>query len=399
MIGVPGFALEPQGQMAIWAGQPEQRDARCHFDQREKSFLDPRHRNIGIEVPKIDHNKLLHLCKQLLSGGGMPETDAELVAGLLVKAELRGYAGHGVTRVMQYLEFIENKTYDLSASPEVEHEGKVTAVINGKHYIGQVAASLAMQLAIKKAKEHGAGIVCLHRAGHTGRLADYMEMATEQGMIGMGAVSVGSATTTLYGGMKPITGTNPMAFGIPTRNGMPIILDFATASMSMGEIQKRVAKKEKIPDGVMLDGQGRPTNDFKDFRGPPRGVFLPFGGYKGSGVALVTEILGGLLSGNGLGQHWWNKGGHGVNGVFLQAFAVEEFQPLDSFYAKVDELIAFIKSSPCAPGFSEILLPGEAGRRREAKQMETGVEVDDRTWSELTELSAGLGVTEVPKPS
>ncbi len=111
----------------------------------------------------------------------------------------------------------------------------------------------------------------------------------------------------------------------------------------------------------------------------------------------MTEILGGLLSGNGLGQHWWNKGGHGVNGVFLQAFAVEEFQPLDSFYDKVDELIAFIKSSQCAPGFNEILLPGESGRRREAAQLESGIELDDESWSELTELAAELGVTEVPR--
>jgi LDH2 family malate/lactate/ureidoglycolate dehydrogenase len=348
-------------------------------------------------VPKIDHKQLLNFCKELLSAGGMPPADADLVARLLVKAELRGYAGHGVTRVMQYLDFIENKIYDLSARPEVEREGKLTAVVDGKHYIGQVAAHMAMQIAIHKAKEHGAGIVCVRRAGHTGRLADYMEMATEQGLIGMGAVSVGSATTTLYGGMKAITGTNPMAFGIPARNGKSIILDFATASMSMGEIQKRFAKREPIPDGTLLDGNGDPTNDFKIFRGPPRGAFLPFGGYKGSGVALVTEILGGLLSGNGLGKQWWEKGGHGINGVFLQAFAVEEFQPLDSFYDKVDELIAFIKSTPRAPGFSEILLPGEAGRRREAVQLKNGVEVADDTWSELSDLATELGVTEVPR--
>jgi hydroxycarboxylate dehydrogenase B len=349
-------------------------------------------------VPRVDHDQLQTFCKKLLIAGGMPQADAKLVARLLLKAELRGYAGHGVTRVSQYLQFIENKTYDLSATPAVEHEGKVTAVVDGKHYIGQVAAMMAMEIAIRKAKEHGAGIVCLRRAGHTGRLADYMEMATEQGLIGMGAVSVGSATTTLYGGMKAITGTNPMAFGIPARDGKPVILDFATASMSMGEIQKRVAKKEKIPDGILLDGHGNPTNDFKTFRGPPRGVFLPFGGYKGSGVALVTEILGGLLSGNGLGKQWWNNGGHGVNGVFLQAFAVEEFQPLDSFYDKVDELIAFIKSTQCAPGFKEILLPGESGRRRELQQLKDGMEVDESTWSELVELAAELDVKEIPSP-
>ncbi len=352
--------------------------------------------SIEQSVPKINPIELRSFCTQLLHRGGMTAADADLVAQLLVKAELRGYAGHGVTRVAQYLGFIKNKTYDVGARPEIEREGKITAVIDGRHAIGQIAAHMAMALAIKKAKEHGAGIVCLRRAGHTGRLADYMEMATAEGLVAMGAVSVGSATTTLYGGMKPITGTNPMGFGIPARGGRSIILDFATASMSMGEIQKRVAKKEPIPEGVMLDSHGNPTTDFKAFRGPPRGVFLPFGGYKGSGVALITEILGGLLSGNGPGRKWWNKGGHGINGLFLQAFVVEEFQPLDSFYDAVDELIAFIKSTPLAPGFSEILLPGEAGQRRERLQKETGADVDDETWTELVNLAGKLGIIDIP---
>jgi LDH2 family malate/lactate/ureidoglycolate dehydrogenase len=189
-----------------------------------------------------------------------------------------------------------------------------------------------------------------------------------------------------------------MAFGVPARNGRHIILDFATASMSMGEIQKRVAKKEAIPDGVILDGYGNPTNDFKAFRGPPRGVFLPFGGHKGSGVALITEILGGLLSGNGLAKHWWDKGGHGINGVFLEAIAVEEFQPLDEFLDRVDELIAFVKSRKTAPGFKEILLPGEQGRQNEARQIREGVEIDEATWTELKQVAVELGIHQLPKP-
>jgi len=208
----------------------------------------------------------------------------------------------------------------------------------------------------------------------------------------MAAASVGSAVTTLYGGMEPITGTNPMAFGIPARGGKQIILDFATASMSMGEIQKRVRNKEKIPEGVMLDGHGNPTTDFKTFRGPPRGVFTAFGSYKGSGIALITEILGGLLSGNGMGKLYWDNRGHGVNGLFLQAFAVEEFQDLETFYDKVDELIAFIKSTKCAPGFSEVLLPGESGRRREAKNKQQGVDIEEPTWKALTDLAGELKV-------
>jgi LDH2 family malate/lactate/ureidoglycolate dehydrogenase len=349
-------------------------------------------------VPKINHRQLLEFCNQLLAAGGMARDDAELVAKLLVKGELRGYAGHGVIRVNPYLNWIKDSTYQIKDKPAIERQGKITAVVDGKHYIGQVAAHFAMALAIEKAKAHGAGIVCLRRAGHTGRLADYMEMAADQDMIGIAAASVGSAVTALYGGMEPITGTNPMAFGIPARGGRHIILDFATASMSMGEIQKRIRNKEKIPEGVMLDGHGNPTTDFKTFRGPPRGVFQAFGGYKGSGLALITEVLGGLLSGNGLGRQYWNNRGHGVNGLFLQAFAVEEFQDLEKFYDQVDELIGFIKSTKCAPGFSEILLPGEAGKKREAKNKQEGVEIETPIWANLTALAAELGITDVPAP-
>jgi uncharacterized oxidoreductase len=349
-------------------------------------------------VPKFDHDQLRNFTETLLSSAGMPRDDAKLVAKLLVKADLRGYPGHGVTRVAPYLRWIKDGTINLRERPKIVRDGKITAVIEANHYIGQAAAHMAMELAIKKAKEHGVGIVTLRRASHAGRLADYMEMAADAGLVAMGAISVGSGTTTLYGGMERIIGTHPMAFSIPARNGRHIIFDFATASMSMGEIQKRVAKKEKIPDGVMLDGHGNPTNDFKDFHGPPRGVFLPFGGYKGSGVALITEILGGLLSGNGLAKNWWDKGGHGINGVFLQAIAVEEFQPLDEFFDKVDELIAFVKSRKTAPGFKEILLPGEQGRRNEERQLKDGVEIDEATWTELKQVTLKLGIREFPNP-
>ncbi len=312
-------------------------------------------------MPRLDHNELLSFSEQLLSTGGMPQDDSKLVAELLVKAELRGYPGHGVTRIPQYLSFIQNSTINIREKPKVLRDGKTTAVIDGNHYIGQVVARMGMGLAIAKAKEHGVGVVSLH------------------------------------GGMERIVGTNPMAFGIPARNGRHIILDFATASMSMGEIQKQVARKETIPDGVMLDGRGNPTNDFKAFRGPPRGVFLPFGGYKGSGVTLITEILGGLLSGNGLAKNWWKKGGHGINGVFLQAIAVEEFQPLDEFLDRIDELVSFVKSRKTAPGVKEILLPGEQGRKNEARQIKEGVEVDEGAWTELKKLATTLGVGNIPK--
>jgi LDH2 family malate/lactate/ureidoglycolate dehydrogenase len=352
---------------------------------------------VGIEfVPKFQHASLLDFGERLLRTGGVPQSDSKLLATLLVKADLRGYSGHGICRIPPYLAWTKDGTINLSEKPKVIHEGKTTAIIDGNHYIGQVVAHDGMKLAIAKAKEHGVGIVCLRRAGHVGRLADTMEMAAEEGMIGMAAVSVGAGSVTLHGGMERVTGTNPMAFGIPARNGNHIILDFATAAMSMGELQKRLSRNEPIPDNVMLDGYGKPTNDMKVFRGPPRGVLLPFGSYKGSGLNLVVEILGGILSGNGMGREWWDKGAHAVNGVFLQAIAIEEFQTREKFFAGVDELISHAKEIKPAPGFDKILLPGERARKIEARQMREGVELDETTWISLTHLARELEVKDLP---
>jgi uncharacterized oxidoreductase len=333
----------------------------------------------------------------LFSSSGIPVRDAALVAKLLVKAQLRGYPGHGVTRVLQYLSWIRNGTINIQERPLLLRAGKTTAVIEGNHYIGQVAAYEGTELAIKKAKEHGVGIVCLRHAGHVGRLADYMEMAAQENLIGMAAACVGSGNTTLYGGMEGMVGTNPMAFGIPARDGKHILLDFATAAMSMSELQKRAARKKTIPAGVMLDGYGHPTTDFNAFRGPPRGALLPFGGYKGSGLSMLAEILGGVLSENGLGSQWRDKGGAAVNGVWLQALSIEEFQPIDRFLDRVDEFISLIKASKTAPGHQEIVIPGERARQREAQQLEEGIEVDDATWTQLKGLAIELGV-DVPVP-
>jgi LDH2 family malate/lactate/ureidoglycolate dehydrogenase len=348
-------------------------------------------------MPKIKYQELLAFGERLLSSG-IPASDARLVATLLVRADLRGYSGHGICRIPSYLAWTKDGTINLNEKPKVIREGKTTAVIDGNHYIGQVVAHDGMKLAIGKAKEHGVGIVCLRRAGHVGRLADTMEMAAEEGMIGMAAASVGAGSVTLHGGMERVTGTNPMAFGIPARNGNHIILDFATAAMSMGELQKRLARNEPIPENVMLDGYGNPANDMKTFRGPPRGVLLPFGGYKGSGLNLVVEILGGILSGNGMGREWWDKGAHAVNGVFLQAIAIEEFQTREKFFAGVDELVSYAKKIKPAPGFNEILLPGERARKIEARQMKEGVELDEPTWRQLTQLANELGVKDSPDP-
>lgn len=280
----------------------------------------------------------------------------------------------------------------------VVREGKTTAVIDGNLYLGQIVALQGMNLAISKAKEFGVGIVCIARSAHAGRLSDYVELTAEQGMIGIAAASVGSVNIPPYGGMQPFTGTNPMAFGIPAKNGEHILLDFATAASSMSELRRKAARGEPIDEGVMLDGYGMPTSDFNAFLGPPRGVVLPFGGFKGAGLNLVTEILGGLLSGHGPGRRWADHTGAPPNGVFFQALNVDEFQPLEEFLAQVEELKTFAKARKRAPGFEEILLPGERSRKIAAALRRDGIEIDRATWNRLLQCADELGVRSRPNP-
>jgi len=349
-------------------------------------------------VPRFAHPDLVAFGERILGAAGVPAEDATLVAGLLVKSDLQGYTGHGLSHVHSYIERMNSGLIRLDGKPEVVREGKTTAVIDGHFYIGQVVAHGAMKLAMEKAAEHGVGIVCLRHSGHVGRLADYVEMAAEREMIGFATVSVGGGNIAAYGGMQPIAGTNPMAFGIPDKDGRHIILDFATSSMSMGELNNRVATKEPLPEGILLDGHGNPTTEFSAFRGPPRGVMLPFGGHKGSGIHVMAEILGGLLSGNGRGMTWLDKGASAVNAVFLQAISVEEFQPLEEFVGQVEELAAFIRSRKPAPGFDEVRVPGDGSRKTAERQRREGIEMREDVWRHLLETAERMHVTDIPKP-
>ena len=329
---------------------------------------------------------------------GVRPPDAHLVATLLVKADLQGYSGHGLSHIHSYIERMKNGLIQLEAEPEAVRKGKTTAVIDGHFYIGQVVAHRGMELAIEQAEEHGVGIVAVRRAGHVGRLADYVEMAAERGMIGFAATSVGGGNIAPYGGMQPIAGTDPMAYGIPGKDGEHIIFDFATSAMSMGEFNKLVESGERIPEGILLDGYGTPTTEYSGFRGPPRGVMLPFGGHKGSGLHIVADILGGLLSGNGKGMDWLDRGASAVNAVFLQAIDVEEFQPLDEFVQRVADFAAFVRSRKPAPGFEQVRLPGDRSRETARRQLREGIELRDEIWERLVETAEHLGVSEIPRP-
>ena len=244
---------------------------------------------------QFHHHELESFAVRLLEAAGFEPTDAALVAGLLVKADLRGYPSHGVSLISTYRNSVRGGRLNTTVRPRVSRERKLIAVIDADEFIGQVAATEAMTLAIAKATEHGIGIVTLRNPGHLGRLADYVEMAADQGMIGMAFHYVQSDTVAPYGGLEGISGTNPIAFALPSKDRQHIIVDFATSAISSFVLRLKARMGEEISEGVMLDAEGSATTDYRRYQGPPRGALLPFGGHKGSALSLVAQLLGYVL--------------------------------------------------------------------------------------------------------
>jgi uncharacterized oxidoreductase len=346
----------------------------------------------AVPVPIIARDDLESFCLRLMDAAGVPPDHASQWASLLVEADVQGYPGHGAGHLASYLDRIKNGLINLEAHPRTVREGKTTAVIDADFAIGQVVATQAMDLAVTKAREHGVGIVAVRHSGHVGRLADYVGRAAASGMIGFATVSVGGGNVAPHGSAQPFAGTNPMAFGVPGRDGEHILLDFATATLSMGELQRDARRGHALPAGALLDGYGNPTTDYAAFIGPPRGALVAFGGHKGSGLHLMAEILGGLLSGNGRGRTWLDRGASAINGALFEAIDVEEFLPLEEFLDLVEELRGFVHSRTPRPGFGAVRLPGEGARRRAAEHLAAGIEIDEEDWAELVERAHAMGV-------
>jgi LDH2 family malate/lactate/ureidoglycolate dehydrogenase len=261
-----------------------------------------------------------------------------------------------------------------------------------------VAAEFAMNLAVEKARLHGISLVGLVRSYHIGRLGEYSEMASEAGMIGLilaggfGGTAGRGAAVAPFGGAQPVFSTNPISFGVPAGEQPPVMVDFATSAVAGGKISLARAKGEQLPPNSILDSQGRPTTDPEKFY--DGGMMLPFGGHKGYGLAVVVELLGQALTGS---EVWVNNGPGGETtyagaGSLFIAIDPTVFRAFEGFAAAADRTIERIKAVPPAPGFQEVLLPGEPERSNTAKRQAEGITLADSTWEATQKLAEKYNV-------
>jgi LDH2 family malate/lactate/ureidoglycolate dehydrogenase len=328
----------------------------------------------------------------LLVANGVPERDALTVAGALVRADLRGVDTHGLALLAEYLDRVRLGLINAVPDLQSRESGLAARHLDGQDAFGFVVATHAMGEAMTLARTTGIAAVSAFRSTHYGMAANYVLQAAEAGMIGI-AFTNASRALPPHGSREPILGTSPLAFGIPVRSGPPIVLDMSPSVAARGKIRQALRRGQEIPLGYAIDADGNPTTD------PAKaleGLLLPVGGPKGSGLALMMDILGGVISGSAFGGDVGNRHRDFDRpqnvGHLLIAMRPDLFIPLEDYHERLDRLIERIHSSAPAAGFDEVLLPGEIEHREEQRRRRMGLPLSGREIRALREEAERAGI-------
>ncbi len=347
-------------------------------------------------MPNFTEEQLTETMTKILAAVGLSEENARLVAELLAEANSMGHDSHGIIRIPQYLELIDKGEIVADAEVEVLQESMLTPIVDGNWGFGQVTMNRAVEIGLEKASQSGLVAVAVRGSNHIGRLGSYVDRIARQGMIGLmfvNAVGTPAFRMAPWGGTEPRLVTDPLAFGIPSPSGEPIVMDMTTTVVAEGKVRVKRNRGEQTPDGWLLDSDGNPTNDPNDLYGDPPGSILPLGGatagHKGYGLNIAIELLAGVLSGTGS----TGTGERLANGVLIIILDIAQFLPLDEFHQEAKSFIAHVKSSPPAAGFDEILLPGEIEQKVKKQRAQEGIFVEDETWEQIIEWGNKLGVS------
>ena len=324
---------------------------------------------------------------------GLPDKDADRVATLMTEADMQGSDGHGAIRLPQYLQRIEAGGINVRPQIRVVHERAAMAVVDGDNGMGHLVVSRAVEIAIGKAREAGVAWVGTRNSNHAGPASLYARMPLAHDMIGL-YFAVGNANhLPPWGGMEMLLSTNPIAAGIPAGDEPPVVLDMATTVAAYGKVKAKAKRGEQMPEGWMIDRQGRPLTD------PTRaseGFLLPIGGHKGYGLALIVGLLAGTLQGAAMGRDVVDFNVDSKTptntGQAILVIDLAAFGGAGPFKGAVDTLVRDIRESERLPNVERIWLPGEQSHARRAAHAKSGAPLAAALVDDLDRLAARLGI-------
>ncbi len=351
---------------------------------------------------RIGFTELKDFCAAAYVKAGVPVDEAEIVADLLVRSDLRGVETHGVTRLPIYILRLQKGYVRKECKLTAIRDKGPTAFLQAHGSMGHIAAYRGMEKAIAKAEEFGIGWVSVKDSGHFGVAGLFPMMALPKDFIGY-LVSNSAPMMFPFGGRERIVGNNPLAYAVPAGRRPPVVLDFSLGVVASGKLVLARKKGEKIPFGWAVDKEGRPTEDpYEGYEGG--GALLPVGAHKGYGMALVHEILTAVLTGGKQTSRIksiYEEDPTGVQGTCHSFMAIDPdcFIGKERFKADMDSYIERIKESAKAKDIEEILMPGEPEMRTEEERLKKGIPVAEATLSELKALGASLGIPFPPVSS
>ena len=337
--------------------------------------------------------QLESFCVDALKACEVGEDNARATAALLVLTDSWGVFTHGSKLLIGYAKRLTGKGLKGNATPSIVREGPSWALVDGGSTLGQVTSTYAMQLAIDKAREAGTAYVGVRNSCHFGAAGVYANQAAQQGMIGM-AMANDVPSVAAPGSRKAVTGSNPMAYGVPT-GGNPILLDMAISTVAGGKVFAACERGDPLPENWVIGPDGRPTTDGSKY--PESSSLAPMAGHKGYGIALLIETLSAVLTGAAMTQNVGSwlfddpsiETDHG--GAFL-AINVSTLMPLEEFQGRIDGLVQEIHAAPKADGSDRIYVPGEKEWEKREKALKAGILLPSDVIQSLRRLSEHTGV-------
>ena len=345
-------------------------------------------------MPTFTPQGLYAVSHLIASRMGSAEAEAAEVADHLMRANLAGHDSHGVGMLPAYVRLLHEGLLVPNQTAETVLDAGALLVVDARRGYGQRMTADAVRRAIVRAKEIGACVLALRNASHIGRIGTYGELATRAGCVFTAFVNVTDHRDIAapFACAEPRLGTNPFCTAVPGADGYSIMLDMATTTIAAGKARVAFNKGVPVPEGALIDAEGQPNTDPTGFIQDRTGALLTFGRHKGSGMAVLCEIMAAAVGG---GQRVDEpvKGGI-LNSMLATVIDLSKLGDPAAIGEAVEATKAHIRSSRVAPGFEEILLPGEPERRSAEMRRRDGIPVDDTTWRDIRAAAATLGITE-----
>ena len=351
----------------------------------------------------ITTTPLCRLVSEIFVQSGCSSEESDRIARHLASANLTGHDSHGVIRVPRYVNWLSGGNLKADQSISTITETEVFAVVDGNRGFGQTIGEQAVQLGIDKAITSGISIIALRRSGHLGRIGDWAEMAVEQGLISIHFVNVaGSLLVAPFGGTSRRMSTNPVTIGVPLEDDPPLILDFATARVAEGKVLVAATGGAPLPEGSLVSGDGEPTNDPRALYGdldptrntvdrPGNGAIRTIGEHKGSGLALMCEMLAGALTGGGCAGP---DKPYILNGMLSIYISPSHLDTEHQFAQEAQQYLSFFTTGAPAAGHSKVQVPGEPERRLRAERQANGIPLPETVWHSILDTARDVGLSD-----